>query len=174
MNIVTLLRDILDLYRIPPFRVASLRKRGLKLGANVFIDSSVVIDGVFPYLITIADECTISAGTVILAHDASTKSDLNYSKVGKVYIGKRTFIGANSTILPNVRIGSNVIVGAGSVVANSLPSGVVVAGCPAKIIGTTEEYLKKHEKLLQSRLVDRADRGKVIAATDQIGLIYTL
>lgn len=93
MNIVTLLRNILDLDRIPPFRVASLRKRGLRLGTNVFIDSNVVIDGVFPYLITIADECMIAAGTVILAHDASTKRHLNYSKVGKVYIGKRTFIG---------------------------------------------------------------------------------
>jgi maltose O-acetyltransferase len=174
MNIVALLRNLLDLERIPFFRDASLKKRGLRLGRNVFIDSNVVIDGVFPYLITIADECTIATGTVILAHDASTKRHLNYSKVGKVYIGKRTFIGANSVILPNVRIGSNVIVGAGSVVSNSLPSGVLAVGCPARIIGTTKEYLKKHEDMLQSRLVDNAEKGKVIAATDQTGLIYTL
>jgi len=159
--------------KIPQIRIARLRKRGLKLGTNVFIDSTVVIDSIFPYLITIADECTISTGAVILAHDASTKRHLNYSKVGKVYIGKRTFIGANSVILPNVRIGSNVIVGAGSVVTNNLPNGTVAAGCPAKIIGTTEEYLKKHKDLLQSRFVDKAERDKVIVAADRYGVIYT-
>ncbi len=119
----------------------------------MFLDPSTLIDRIFPYLITLDDDCRIAAGTAILAHDASTKRHLNYSKVGKVYVGKRTFIGANSVILPNVRIGSDVIVGAGSVVASDLPNGVVAAGSPAKIIDTTENYVKKHKDLLKSRLL---------------------
>ncbi len=155
-------------------RIALLIKRGLRVGNNVFISPSVLIDSVFPYLITIGDECTISTGTRIFAHDASIKNYLNYTKVGKVYIGKRTFIGANVVILPNVEIGSNVIVGAGSIVSKSIPNGVVVVGCPAKIIGTTENYLKKHQEHLQARLTDKNKINEVIAAVEKYGIIYTL
>ena len=96
----------------------------------------------FPYLITISDECTISTGTKIFAHDASTKNYLNYTKVGKVYIGKRTFIGANVVILPNVEIGSNVIVGAGSVVSKSIPNGVVALAAQQKLLALLKIILK--------------------------------
>lgn len=43
-------------------------------------------------------------------------------------------IGANSTLLPGVRIGENALVGAGSVVTRDVPPGAVVAGNPARII----------------------------------------
>lgn len=43
-------------------------------------------------------------------------------------------IGANSTILPGVRIGENSLVGAGSVVVRDVPPNTVVAGSPARII----------------------------------------
>ncbi len=43
-------------------------------------------------------------------------------------------IGANSTILPGVKIGENALVGAGSVVTVDVPAGVVVAGNPARFI----------------------------------------
>jgi len=147
-------------------------KRGLKVGINVHIGSNVVLDADFPYLITLGDECTIGRGTIILAHDASTKRYLNYTKVGKVHIGNRTFVGANVVILPNVRIGSNVIVGAGSVVSQSVPDGVVVAGNPAKIIGTTEDYIRSHRKQLQDRLLDRGRINEVIKAIEKYGVIY--
>jgi acetyltransferase-like isoleucine patch superfamily enzyme len=39
-----------------------------------------------------------------------------------------------ATILPGVRIGDEVIVGAGSVVTRDVPSNVIVAGNPARII----------------------------------------
>lgn len=43
-------------------------------------------------------------------------------------------IGANSTLLPGVRIGENSLVGAGSVVVQDVPEGMIVAGNPAKVI----------------------------------------
>ncbi|XHH08721.1 MAG: acyltransferase [Candidatus Bathyarchaeia archaeon] len=155
------------------YHFAKLRKRGLNIGKNVFIDYHVVFDAIFPYLITISDDCTISVGTVILAHDASTKRHLQYSKVGKVYIGRKTFIGANCVILPNVNIGKNVIVGAGSVVSHDLPDGVVAVGCPAKIIGSTENYVTKHKEQLETRLTNKYKKDDVLEATSKYGLIYT-
>ncbi|MBS3121388.1 N-acetyltransferase [Candidatus Woesearchaeota archaeon] len=43
-------------------------------------------------------------------------------------------IGANSTILPGIKIGKNALIGAGSVVTKDVPAEKVVAGNPAKII----------------------------------------
>lgn len=51
-----------------------------------------------------------------------------------VKIGDNVWIGGCATILPGVTIGDNVVIGAGSVVTRDIPSDVVVAGNPAKII----------------------------------------
>lgn len=48
-------------------------------------------------------------------------------------------IGANSTILPGVRIGKNSLVGAGSVVTKDVPPDSVVAGSPARVIKMVEQ-----------------------------------
>lgn len=48
-------------------------------------------------------------------------------------------IGANSTILPGIRIGRNALVGAGSVVVEDVPENAVVAGNPARVINTVEK-----------------------------------
>ena len=41
---------------------------------------------------------------------------------GEVKIGNNSLIGANSTILPRIKIVSNVTIGAGSVVTKNIPS----------------------------------------------------
>ena len=51
-----------------------------------------------------------------------------------VKIGDSVWIGGCAVILPGVTIGDNVVIGAGSVVTKDIPSNVVVAGNPAKII----------------------------------------
>lgn len=48
-------------------------------------------------------------------------------------------IGANSTILPGVRIGRNSLVGAGSVVVRDIPENSVAVGNPARVIKTIDE-----------------------------------
>ena len=53
-----------------------------------------------------------------------------------VTIGNNVWIGGGAIILPGVTIGNTVVVGAGSVVTKDVPSDVVVAGNPAKIIKT--------------------------------------
>lgn len=53
---------------------------------------------------------------------------------GNVTVGRRSFIGANSTIIQGVSIGNDVIVGAGSVIINDVPDNCVVVGNPGKII----------------------------------------
>ncbi len=131
-------------------RIAKLRKAGLKIGKGVYIGENVIIDPTHCYLITIGDECTLSSGVLILAHDASMKRHINNTKFGKVIIGKKSFIGASSIILPGVRIRQNAIVGAGSVVTKDIPDNEVFAGNPAHKIKDVQEFIEYHNDQLQN------------------------
>lgn len=52
-------------------------------------------------------------------------------------------IGANAIILPDVKIGPNALVAAGAIVTKDVPPNSVVAGVPAKVIGTFDDFYKK-------------------------------
>lgn len=67
----------------------------------------------------------------------------NFDSFGKVVIGDWVYIGTDALIMAGVTIGDNVLVAAGSIVTKSIPSGVVVAGNPAKVICTIEEYYER-------------------------------
>lgn len=54
-------------------------------------------------------------------------------------IGAHAKIGANSTLLPDIRIGENALVGAGAVVVEDVPPHTVVAGNPARVMKHTDE-----------------------------------
>jgi maltose O-acetyltransferase len=128
-----------------------LQEAGLNLGSNVFVGGGTVLDPDFSFLISIGDDSVISLEVMILAHDASTRRHLGYSRVAPVAIGRRVFIGARAVILPGVTIGDDAIVGAGSVVRRDVEPGTVVAGNPARVIATTEAYLDRHRATLERR-----------------------
>lgn len=133
------------IYRIRgEYTTERLIKMGLKVGKNFARLNSVILDPSHCWLITIGNNVTLAPGVHILAHDASTKVFLNYTKIGRVNIGSNVFIGAESVVLPNVNIGDNVVVGANSTVTKDIPSNTVYAGNPAKFICTIEEYLDKN------------------------------
>ena len=67
--------------------------------------------------------------------------DLNV--FGKIEIKDNCFIGINSIIMPNVTIGPNAVVGAGAVVTKDVPANTVVAGVPARVICSADEYKEK-------------------------------
>ena len=141
-----------------------LVKRGLVVGKNFKRLNHVIIDDSHTWLIVIGDDVTLAPRVHILAHDASTKAFLGYTKIGRVTIGNRVFIGAESVILPGVTIGSDVIIGANSTVTHDIPDGVVAVGSPARILCTTEEYLAKERERMKSAPVYDEDytlRGNI-------------
>lgn len=106
---------------------------GLDAGPTVIFERNLNIDRLYRKGIHIGDHSLIASRVTILSHDHCKRVNTSPLLVD-TYIGKRCFIAVGATILPGVRIGDEVIVGAGSVVTKDVPSNVVVAGNPARII----------------------------------------
>jgi acetyltransferase-like isoleucine patch superfamily enzyme len=126
--------------------VIAARRKGVLVGkeCRIYIRSF----GSEPFLVTIGDRVTITSGVRILTHDGSTSLVRNatghrHQRFSPVQIGNDVFIGVNSIILPGVIIGSNVVVGAGSVVTKNIPDGCVVAGNPARLLMSFDEFSLK-------------------------------
>lgn len=125
------------------------RSFGISIGEGCHIYSRPLTPE--PYLIKIGNNVTISTHVTFLTHDNSiSKIDSNYSDLfGSIIIGNNTFIGSGVIILPGVKIGDNVIIGSGSVISKSIPSNVVVAGNPARIIQSVSDF---YEKIKDNRI----------------------
>ncbi len=139
------------LYRIRgEFTTEKLVDMGMKVGSNFKRLNGVILDPSHCWLIEIGDNVTMAPNVHVLCHDASTKQFLGYTKIGRVNIGTNVFIGAESVILPGVNIGDNVIIGANSTVTKDIPDNTVVAGSPAKVICTLDEYLAKEKERMKN------------------------
>ena len=118
-----------------------------------------------PWLIEIGDECTIAPEAYLLAHDASTKRHLNRTRVGRVCIGRRVFIGARAVILPGVTVGDESIVAAGSVVVHDVPPRTIVAGNPARQVGSLDDYLAEQRRRLAEGPYSTERSSRLIAGS---------
>ena len=111
---------------------------GTKIASNLITSES--------YLITIGKNVTISHGVDFVTHDNCVCKLFGVSNdlYGRINIGDNCFIGAHATILYGVNIANNVIVASGSVVTKSITEErVIVAGNPARIIGSWETFENK-------------------------------
>ena len=145
MIIMNIIKNIV--YRLrSEYTTERLIKLGLTVGENFYRQEKTLIDQSHCWLISIGSNVTLAPRVHILAHDASTKHALGYTRIGLVDIGNNVFIGASTTVLPGVRIGDNVVVGANSVVSKDIPSNSVVAGNPARFICAYDDYINRKRK----------------------------
>lgn len=125
------------------------RKIGVKMGDDVHLYGDIQWS-TEPWIITLGNHVHITNGVQFITHDGGTlilrhlTPDLEIT--GPITIGDYVYIGTQSIILPNVRIGNNCIVAAGSVVTKDVPDGSVVAGVPARVIKTIDEYHDKAKR----------------------------
>jgi len=122
---------------------------GFKHGERCAFMGEVIIDPGHCWLIEVGDDVTLAPRVHVLAHDASTKRELGYTRIARVRIGNNVFVGAGSIILPGVTIGDNVIIGAGSVVTKDIPGDSVAVGNPCTVITTYTEYMARKRAELQ-------------------------
>ncbi|MCR4580916.1 MAG: acyltransferase [Bacilli bacterium] len=138
-----------------------IRKKHIfkELGENSFYQPRFIPSD--PQLIKIHDNVIITSGVTFVTHDIfhqginyMNKNDNMQQLLRPIEIMNNVFIGCNSIILGGVRIGNNVVVGAGSVVTKDVPDNSVVAGNPAKVIKTFDEYIDKRTKEFYSYDID--------------------
>jgi len=121
----------------------------LYLEDNVWINHYSRIDAAGG--VHINEGCQIGFGACILSHSTHNSIRLmglhfmDYDaneRAGYIAkstnIGRYTFVGGGSYIMPGVTIGKGCVIGVNSVVTHDIPDYSIAVGSPAKIIGSTK------------------------------------
>jgi maltose O-acetyltransferase len=121
-----------DTFIEPPFRCDY--GRNITLGKKAYFNFDCVILDVAE--VTIGDYCLFAPGVHI--YTATHPLDYKQRRVeesGKpIRIGNDVWVGGRAVILPGVTIGDRAVIGAGSIVSRDIPSDVVAAGNPCRVI----------------------------------------
>ncbi len=108
-----------------------------KIGNRTSIQTGVYI----PTNTIIGDDVFIGPRACFTNDKYMGRGDINL--IG-ARVGDHARIGANTTILPGVKIGRDTVIGAGAVVTKDVPDFAIMAGVPARQIGETP---KDHRRL---------------------------
>jgi maltose O-acetyltransferase len=107
----------------------------ITIGTGCFVNFNCVMLDVLP--ITIGDRVQIASAVQLLAADhprdvATRASALENGR--PITLEDDAWIGAGALILPGVTVGRGSVLGAGSVATRDIPSGVMAAGNPCRVI----------------------------------------
>lgn len=134
--------------------------QNLHLGNHIFIGHFNFIEA--SNGLNIEEGCQITNYVSITTHSSHISIRLygdeysNFEELkgyvkGPIHIGKYTYIGPHSLIMPNTKIGKGCIIAAYTYVKGDFPDFSIIAGNPAKIIGDTrkldEPFLQEHPQL---------------------------
>jgi acetyltransferase-like isoleucine patch superfamily enzyme len=135
--------------------LAEARRQGVRVadGVNLYGEISW---GSEPWLVSIGAGTEVTNGVSFITHDGSIRVIQNgpfappdpsrLNRYGAIAIGENCFIGTRAVIVPGVRIGDHSIVGAAAVVTKDVERGRIVAGNPARVVGTVEDFARKVER----------------------------
>lgn len=116
------------------------------IGDNVTLKSGVFLwDGV-----RVEDNVFIGPNATFV-NDKYPRSKAYLSSYKAAYLKKGCTIGANATIMNNVKIGEYAMIGAGAVITKDVPNFALVVGNPARQVGIVN---KRGEKLTQDSIKD--------------------
>ncbi|WP_049807291.1 acyltransferase [Pseudofrankia inefficax] len=125
----------------------------MQRGVRVVVDSGLLqighgtnINGFAKILVrdrvSIGEHCTISWNTQLLDNDFHpiVVDGVPQPQSAPIVIEDHVWIGAGAIVLKGVTIGEGAIVAAGAVVTKDVPAKTIVAGSPAKSIGTADAW----------------------------------
>jgi acetyltransferase-like isoleucine patch superfamily enzyme len=120
---------------------------GVKMGQNVHIyGNPLLMFSTEPWCIKLGDNVHITRDVLFVTHDGGTllfrDRYPSLEITAPIIIDSNVFIGVRSIIMPGITIGKNCIIAAGSIVTKNIPENSVAAGVPARVIKSTDEYLK--------------------------------
>ena len=122
-----------------------------EMGENVFFQPRMIPSD--PLLIKFHNNIVVTSNVIFVTHDVfnlglkNISSDLDKYYQNAIEVCDNVFRGCNTTILPGVKIGPNALIGAGSVVTQNVLPNTVVAGNPARVIGTFDDFLEKRKRI---------------------------
>jgi acetyltransferase-like isoleucine patch superfamily enzyme len=112
---------------------------GLEIGEECFVGDECLLDlaeGVrLERQVTLAERVLILTHTNVGYHDHPLQAGFP-AMAAPVVIERGSFLGANVTVLPGIRVGEQSFVAAGSVVTADVPPRTLVAGVPARPVRT--------------------------------------
>ncbi|MBL7496848.1 acyltransferase [Frankia sp. CNm7] len=125
----------------------------LQRGVRVVVDSGLLqlghgvnINGFAKILVrdrvSIGEHCTISWNTQLMDNDFHpiVVDGVQQPQSAPIVIEDHVWVGAGAIVLKGVTIGEGAIVAAGAVVTRDVPAKAIVAGSPAKVIGTADAW----------------------------------
>jgi len=101
---------------------------GAVVGEGTMIDMGAVLGG----RAIVGSRCHVGAGAVLAGV-------IEPASATPVVVEDGVLIGANAVVIEGVRVGRDAVVAAGAVVIEDVPEGMVVAGCPARVIKRKDE-----------------------------------
>lgn len=140
------------------------RHIGVNIGENCFINTTKF--GSEPYLITIGNHCQITQDVSFHTHGGGNvlrDRTPDFDCFGKIIVEDWVYIGAGSRIMPGVTIQKGALIAAGSIVTKSVPTRMVAAGNPAKIICSVDDYQKKNIPFnVSSKRMSKNEKRKLL------------
>lgn len=130
---------------LSPVKVWLLRRAGVRIGQGVYISPDVVIDPLFPELITLEDDALLGMGCRLITHEYTATT----FRLGRVRVGRGSVVGAWAMVRSGVMIGEKATVGACSFVNRDVADGETVAGTPARPINKVENVGAKANEVMQ-------------------------
>lgn len=120
-----------------------LNGRKIFLGDRTIVNFGCLLDGRHHAIRTGTDVSIGPEATILtLGHDPHSPDFAN--RGGEVRIGDRVWIAYRAIIMPGVTIGEGAVVAAGTVVTRDVPPFAIVAGTPARQVGTRTADLTYH------------------------------
>lgn len=118
----------------------------IETGENFYSNHNLVIlDGA---KVKFGDNCFIApnCGFYTAGHPLDVEQRNQGLEIAwPITVGNNVWIGGGVSVMPGVTIGDNTVIGGGSVVTKDIPSGVIAAGNPCRVIREiTEEDKKKY------------------------------
>jgi len=114
-------------------------RQGITIGRRSVVNQQCCLDGRGG--LSIGDNVDISPGVWILTDSHDMHDPLFREVLAPVTIGNYAWIGSRALILPGVTVGEGAVVAAGAVVTHNVEPYAVVAGVPARPIGTRRRRL---------------------------------
>jgi len=123
-----IIREQVDIGKSAVIMMGAVINIGAVIGEGTMIDMGAILGG----RATVGKNCHIGAGAVLAGV-------IEPASATPVIVEDNVLVGANAVVIEGVHIGEGAVVAAGAVVIEDVPAGMVVAGCPAKVIKAKDE-----------------------------------